>query len=227
MQALRVLGMVTAAESAFGWLLTREGFDVRIEQEADEGLSLLPRWEPHAVILDWDMLGTRAPEVCKRAVSAVEPREGAVIAFSADGAGRAPREALAAGALDFLRKPLDALELYCRLKSHLSRLCADDAETVEVGGVALDARNHVARQGERSIPLTPSECAILRFLLTHTGRAVDVETLLVQALGYPARLGNPEIVRTHVRNLRQKLEPDPASPRLIVNIPRVGYLVRA
>lgn len=223
---MRVLGIVPISESAFGWLLAREGYDVRIEQTVDGGLNQLNGWKPHAVILDWDMLGDDAARVCTRIATEVEADDGAVIGISADVDREAPCEALLAGAIAFLRKPLDALELFCRLRSHLGRLDPVGPETVQVGDVLLDARNHVAKKDGASVALTPSECSIFQFLMTRPGRAVGVETLLVEALGYPARLGNPEIVRTHVRNLRQKLEEDPRQPRFIVNIPRVGYVLR-
>ena len=83
------------------------------------------------------------------------------------------------------------------------------------------------RIGDRRRALTPHEAAILRHLASCLGRCVPTEELLVEALGYPPRLGNPEIVRTHIRNLRQKLEPDPACPRFLINVPRVGYRIAA
>ncbi len=225
-QTLRVLGIVPISEASFGWLLAREGYDVRIEQSASGGMAQVKSWKPHAVLLDWELLGDDAPRVCLDAAAAVEATQGAVVGISNQVNREAPCEALRAGARDCLRKPLDALELFCRLRSHLSHLRAQEPETVQVGDVLLDARNHQAHKDGRLIPLTPSECSILRFLLSQPDRAVGVETLLVEALGYPSLLGNPEIVRTHVRNLRQKLEGDPTRPRSIVNIPRVGYLYR-
>lgn len=226
-EALRVLGIVPVTEAAFGWLLTREGFEVRIEQTPHGGLTQFQAWKPNAVVLDWDLLGAEATRVCAELAAETEFGDGAVIGVAGSGDAGAIFDALRAGALDFLRKPLDALELFCRIKSHLGHLEARKEDTVRVGNLTLDTRNHLAKEAGRVIPLTPSECSIFRFLLAEPGRAVGVETLLVEALGYPARLGNPEIVRTHVRNLRQKIELDAARPRRIVNIPRVGYVYRS
>jgi two-component system alkaline phosphatase synthesis response regulator PhoP/two-component system response regulator RpaA len=130
-------------------------------------------------------------------------------------------EAFEHGAVDFLAQPIDSLEVLWRLKAHL-RLVQDDTQTIQVGDLCLDWRNHVVTVAGRTVSITPNECAILRHLLAQPGRAFDVESLLVGALQYPPQLGNPEIVRTHIRNLRSKVDREGA--RRILNIPRVGYV---
>lgn len=58
-------------------------------------------------------------------------------------------------------------------------------------------------------------------------RPIEIETLLVEALKYPPRTGSPETLRNHLRNLRTKIEADPAEPQIIINVPRVGYMFTA
>lgn len=99
-----------------------------------------------------------------------------------------------------------------------------------VGGdgqsIHLDTKLHEVAVGNRRVALTPSEFALLRYLMERPGEPIKAETLLVEALGYPPRVGSPETVRNHLRNLRAKVERDPSAPRYIVNVPRVGYLFR-
>lgn len=151
-----------------------------------------------------------------------------VIVVGATGSSDEAYECFEAGARDYLRQPLDPLEVAWRARAHLERArCEAPDERLSAGELTLDLRNHRLGAPGADVPVTPSECAILRLLMTQPGRAVTIETLLVEALGYPPRLGNPEVVRTHVRNLRLKLEADPHRPKLLVNRPRVGYVLEA
>ncbi|MBM3274309.1 MAG: winged helix-turn-helix transcriptional regulator, partial [Candidatus Sericytochromatia bacterium] len=118
------------------------------------------------------------------------------------------------------------IEFALRVRA-LTRELAEPQDYYRVGPLVLDSCNHTLSAGGSVMAVTPSECRIMKFLMLHADRAVQVESLLVHALDYPPKLGNPEIVRTHIRNLRQKIEPDPAHPRILLNIPRAGYLIRS
>ena len=82
------------------------------------------------------------------------------------------------------------------------------------------------RRDQVSVILTPSEFAVLRLLATHAGTPLAVERLLTEALGHPRGLGNPQLIHTHMRNMRKKLEADPASPKLLLRHP-AGYMLPA
>lgn len=141
-------------------------------------------------------------------------------------------QAFEAGANDVLTKPLDVLELQYRLQAHLRprfRKLASEQEPVEAGRaerpLRLDPRKQTVTLDQAPIALTPSEFAILCYLAAHPGTPASTETLLVEALGMPPRLGNPQLVHTHVRNLRRKLEKTPSKPELLV-FARRGYLLQ-
>ncbi|MBM3266488.1 MAG: response regulator transcription factor [Candidatus Sericytochromatia bacterium] len=134
-------------------------------------------------------------------------------------------EAFEAGASDVLPLPMDEREYLLRVRAHLRRATRQaGVRRLELGDRVLDFdAHHVLLEDMRRDPLTPRETAILEYLVRRPGRPSTTEELLVEALGYPPRRGNPEVVRTHVRHLRQKVEPDPTRPRFLVNVPRVGY----
>ncbi len=134
-------------------------------------------------------------------------------------------EAFEAGATDVLPLPMDAREFALRVRAHLRRAArARGIRRIDLCGRVLDFDAHqIFEGGRRTEPLTPRETAILEHLVKRPGRPATTEELLVEALGYPPRRGNPEIVRTHVRHLREKIEPDPSRPRFLLNVPRVGY----
>lgn len=114
--------------------------------------------------------------------------------------------AFQAGATDVMQKPLDQLEFQYRLQVQIrARTRRQGAAPVMTAGLlTLDPTGSVAAFGNQAIQLTPSEFAILSFLAARPTLPVSTEELLVGALGEPAHLGNPQVVHTHMRNLRRK-----------------------
>lgn len=141
-------------------------------------------------------------------------------------------QAFEAGADDVLTKPIDALEFQYRLQAHLRprfRRLATQAEPVEVGPaeakLKLDPRTQSVELGETQAALTPSEYAILCYLAAHPEAPATTQTLLVEALGMPPGMGNPQLIHTHIRNLRRKLEKTPSRPELL-RFERRGYWLK-
>lgn len=201
---------------------------LRLTADGDHGLEILSS-EPglSGLILDLDVLGAAAFELC-RAARARRARDLAIVIVGSLPGPHDRYESFASGASDFMLKPVDALELKYRLRAHRSAGVGGDPEQLLVlGDLRVDLKCGEIQSENRRRTLTPHEAAILRHLAARIGRCVPTEELLVEALGYPPRLGNPEVVRTHIRHLRQKLEPDPTRPRWLVNVPRVGYRISA
>ena len=97
-----------------------------------------------------------------------------------------------------------------------------EQQPIEAGGVSIDLfRRAVSRDGHE-VHLTPKEYAVLAELAKHPGRVLTHGHLLRTGWG-PAQESQTEYLRVAIRALRQKLEPDPAHPRLILNEPAVGY----
>ncbi len=101
-----------------------------------------------------------------------------------------------------------------------------DQQPLETGNLKIDLfHRSVTRSGEE-IHLTPKEYAVLAELAKHPGRVLSHAHLL-RAVWGPAQEKQTEYLRVAVRSLRQKLEQDPAHPRLITNEPGVGYRLQA
>ncbi len=133
---------------------------------------------------------------------------------------------LDAGADDFVMKPCSAAELLARVRGQLRRSASSSAarawaHTV-TDGVEIDlAKQRVVRNG---IPqrLTPTEWALLRALVLHAGRPLSSKQLW--DIVWDREFGDfATHVRVHITHLRRKIEPDPATPRLIITEPGVGY----
>lgn len=186
---------------------------------------------PDVLLVDMDVNTLDAATFCRSLRE--DPRWGElpVLVLGQDEGVATRCRMLAAGADDVIAKPFDSLELVLRIRARVRRgrrtMVHAPAPPLRAGDIVLDLGTHMATVGNREVALTQAEFSILSYLLSRPGRAVNAETLLIEALGYPPRVGNPEIVRTHVRNLRQKIEVDPARPTRLVNIPRVGYIIRS
>ncbi len=73
--------------------------------------------------------------------------------------------------------------------------------------------------------LTPVEFELVRHMMQHVGQVLSAEHLLSQVWKYPAGTGSPELVRAHIKNLRNKIEPNPQEPIYIKTVGRFGYTI--
>jgi DNA-binding winged helix-turn-helix (wHTH) protein len=113
-----------------------------------------------------------------------------------------------------------------RLERYLSNLLeldpAADQRPINAGHVTIDLFQRTVSKDGKQVHLTPKEYAVLAELAKHPGRVLGHEHLLRTAWG-PAQEGQTEYLRVAIRSIRQKLEREPAKPRLIINEPGVGY----
>ena len=133
--------------------------------------------------------------------------------------------ALGIGADDYLSKPFSPKILLARVRALLRRVGLESEEVVELGRLALDASELTLRGLPRGdVRLTPLEARFLQLLIAHGGRAVPTDRLLVHVWGNRAG-GNRQLLKQLVHRLRQKVEDDPAVPRLIKTVPNAGYSI--
>ena len=101
-----------------------------------------------------------------------------------------------------------------------------DEEPIEAGGVMIDLFHRRVEKDGEPVKLTPKEFAVLAELARHRGRVLSHPHLLRTVWG-PAQENQTDYLRVAIRALRQKLEPEPSRPQLIVNEPGVGYRLSA
>jgi two-component system, OmpR family, KDP operon response regulator KdpE len=200
-------------------ILREAGFEAIGVETASEALDAAALRSPDAAIIDLVLPDGDGVEVCAQLRSWSEMP---ILVLSAIGEEEQKVRALEAGADDYVTKPFGPRELVARLRAAMRRAPGDEEESsVEVGGLRIDLAGYsVSREGEE-IHLTPTEFGLLRTLIRNRGRLMTHRALLTEVWG-PAYDEDTATLRTHVANLRRKIEP-PQGERLIRTDPGVGY----
>jgi DNA-binding response OmpR family regulator len=133
----------------------------------------------------------------------------------------------AAGADDYVTKPFSARELLARVQAVLRRTTASDTQPrVTLGDLTIDLATRLVTRDNAPIHLTPTEYRLLLTLAQHPGKVLTHSELLTAVWGSEYR-DEVEYLRTYVRYLRQKLEPEPTQPRYLLTHPGIGYSLAA
>ncbi|WP_430646938.1 response regulator transcription factor [Agromyces sp. GXS1127] len=208
--------------------LESAGFRVQEAADAFVALDRIAAERPDLVVLDRMLPGVDGIEVCRRirAHSQVP-----VIMLTALGGEDDRIAGLEAGVDDYLAKPFSPRELTLRVQSVLRRALAVEAAGAAVAGsetavisrgpLRIDTAAHTVSLDGRSLSLTQREFELLAFLARRPGTVFSREDLLQGVWGWSH--GDLSTVTVHVRRLREKIEADAASPRLLVTVWGYGY----
>jgi DNA-binding response OmpR family regulator len=138
-------------------------------------------------------------------------------------------EGLRAGADDYLTKPFNIDELILRVQAVLRRTQGLPGtpeikrSLLQVGDATLDRRSFQLELSHGTFPLTPVQFDLVYHLMLHAGETFSTHQLLKDVWDYPYDTGSPDLVRVHVKNLRQRIEQDPNNPVYIQTVSGHGY----
>ncbi len=193
-----------------------------------DGEQAIQRWRetsPDLVILDIQMPKLDGIEVCRQMRTETHSM---ILILSAHDHEDNEVCSLELGADDYLRKPFGPRQLQAHIKALMRRSPTIGKATpvIESGPIRLDATRHEVTRDGITIRLTPIESRLLHLLMSHMGEVFTTEMIIKRVWGYN-EVGNSGQVKTHMRHLRQKIEPDPNSPQFVLTVPGAGYTFTA
>ena len=202
--------------------LEKEGYDVVVAADGEEGLVQIDERQPDLVLLDWMLPKVSGIEVCRRLRGRPETRNLPVIMLTARGEESDRVRGLDTGADDYLTKPFSMTELIARIRAVLRRIrpgLADDR--VRHGDIIIDRFAHRVRRSGKEVHLGPTEFRLLDHFMRHPGRVFSREQLLDAVWGSDVYV-EARTVDVHVGRLRKALNvEDSANP--IRTVRSAGY----
>ncbi|MBW8812549.1 MAG: response regulator [Caulobacterales bacterium] len=204
-----------------GPALGAAGYEPIRADTAAEGLREIARKAPDAVVLD---LGLPDLDGKEALVKARAFYEGPIIILSARDKETEKIDALDLGADDYVEKPFGVGELLARLRVALRHRLRDEGAmaATTVGDLTVDLVKRLVTRAGEPIRLSPREYDVLAQLVKGGGKVVTHRQLLTAVWG-PAHEQDVQYLRVFVAQLRQKIEPDPSEPSLILTEPSIGY----
>ncbi len=200
--------------------LCEAGHGVILAKNAQEGIDAVVRERPDLVLLDINLPDMSGFDACKLIRLSFA---GPILMVSVRNSVRDKIDALDAGADDYVVKPFAMGELLARVRAALRRSSAEQVlPRIETSELTVDLEMRMVIVRGDSVHLTPKEFEVLRLLVTEQGKPVTHRKILQIAWG-PEYGEETEPVRVVIKQLRRKIEKDPAHPRHILTEPWIGY----
>ena len=203
--------------------LEREGFEVLVAHDGQEGLRQAQLKLPDLVVLDLMLPLKPGLEVCRELRMGPRTREIPIVMVTAKTEESDELVGFATGADDYVTKPYSMKVLIQRIKKELRRIqLQEEAPTgmiIESQGVVIDRHSHKAFFRDQELPLTPTEFRLLEVLIRQAGRAFTRYELMDAAIGEDA-IVLERTIDVHIKSLRKKLRD---AGELIETVRGVGY----
>jgi len=210
---------------ALSSMLTHEGLEALEASTAGEGVAMCFAERPQVVLLDLGLPDADGMDVMRQI------REGSdvpIIIVSARGEEADQIQALDGGANDYVTKPFRQGELLARVRAAIrwGRPAKTDSDPFVVGELRIDPAARRVSMAGVEVDLTPTEYKLLLVMVRHAGSVVTHQQLLREVWG-PAYIKEVQYLRVYMKQLRYKLEKEPAQPKYLLTAPGVGYRIRA
>lgn len=227
--------------------LRGDEYHVTLASRGEKGVVMARQNPPDLVILDIVMPDMDGYQVCRAMRADPILAETPILFLTARVKPQDKIAGFKAGADDYLCKPFNVDELILRVKAILRRtkLVATSPQThadfynhthlntnslpahcLVIDNFVLDTRTfELNTPGHGKIRLTPLQFDLLYHLMTHPGETFSPSRLLDEIWDFPSGKGSPDLVRVHIKTLRERIEDDPSLPTFIRTVPGWGYTV--
>lgn len=200
-----------------------EGYHVLEAADGVAGLEAAQKEAPDLILLDLMLPRMSGMEVCKtlRAKGNAVP----IIMLTARGEQMDKVVGLKTGADDYITKPFDIQELSARIEALFRRSgksTAMSTDLIRIGNADVDFGGSIISRNGQNMELTRVEAQLLRYLVHNEGKVLLREQIMSDVWGHDYLLSS-RTIDTHVTHLRQKIEENPANPKHIITVHRVGY----
>src|SRR5664280_49142 len=200
--------------------LSSVGFKISEAGTGKEGLISAATLHPSVIILDLGLPDTEGLEILKKIR---EWYQKPIIVLSVKNSEDDIISALDNGANDFITKPFRTMELLARIRVALRHSPGNEVDPILVfGAINIDLVNHTARKNDEILKLTSTEFSLLALLAKNSGRVLTHQTILKEVWGF-GYVGQTQILRVFVAQLRKKIEDDPARPKYLITESGIGY----
>ena len=207
---------------ALSYMLRREGYEVEVAGTGVDALTTFDRSGADLVLLDLMLPGLSGTEVCRELRSRSHVP---IIMVTARDSEVDKVVGLELGADDYVTKPFSSRELVARIRAVLRRGMEPEElmlNVVEAGPVRMDVERHVVSVDGQQVQLPLKEFDLLELLLRNAGRVLTRGQLIDRVWGADY-VGDTKTLDVHVKRLRAKVEPDPATPKYLVTVRGLGY----
>jgi two-component system KDP operon response regulator KdpE len=203
--------------------LETQGYQTIDAPNAKIALELMAE-APDLVILDLGLPDMQGLDLLRKIRK--EREDLPIVVLSSRGDETAKVEALDLGADDYVTKPFGMEELLARMRAALRHQLQVKGErpVFKLDGLSVDLVRRIVKVGGGEVKLSPKEYELLRVLVQHAGKVLTHKFLLNELWSAPI---DPQYLRVYVRQLRQKLEPNPTRPQYILTETGIGYRLRA
>ena len=207
---------------ALSYMLRREGYEVEVAGTGVDALTTFDRSGADLVLLDLMLPGLSGTEVCRELRNRSHVP---IIMVTARDSEVDKVVGLELGADDYVTKPFSSRELVARIRAVLRRGMEPEElmlNVVEAGPVRMDVERHVVSVDGQQVQLPLKEFDLLELLLRNAGRVLTRGQLIDRVWGADY-VGDTKTLDVHVKRLRAKIEPDPATPKYLVTVRGLGY----
>ena len=210
--------------------LVREGYTIQICDSGAKGIDAAQKLQPHLIILDIRLPDGSGFDFCRQIRQAGMHQPILILTVRDEPIDKVL--GLEIGADDYMTKPYNPNELNARIRALLRRAYGEFSSTesklIFIGDLTIDILRATVTRNENIINLTPTEYRLFVHMSKHPGQVLSRSQLVGSIRGYETEeINDSQTITVYIRRLREKLEYDPAHPKLILTVPGIGYRLSA